>query len=301
MAPWFDLHGRVIPNHPQLPAHLRNTKPDHKNAVCRVARRRKRRQAAEKRERALRAPLPEAPIPTLHHTHEDFYPDYPEDWIDVTEEARQDYLLPTHVTNVPLRKTFARIETVEQTMASAPTVVRPAALAIKEIDTELQEHANTVHGIKDLLLAQNRDVHVLAIKKLVAQESIDHDVFPEDVRAFARNFHKQKKISCSSTKNGVLCVKYPPQQRPLHERPSMIVMPQLYQHEILFRAHDAMDHQGIAKVLARIQERHTWPGIRRSVGQNVSQCLTCQQVRDKPGDVRFYLKNIQSGYFNELV
>ena len=81
----------------------------------------------------------------------------------------------------------------------------------------------------------------------------------------------------------------------------MIVMPQLYQHEILFKAHDAMGHQGIAKVLARIQERHTWPGIRRTIGQYVSQCITCQQVRDKPGDVRFHLKNIQSGYFNELV
>ena len=62
-----------------------------------------------------------------------------------------------------------------------------------------------------------------------------------------------------------------------------------------------MGHQGISKVVARIQERHTWPGIRRSVGRYVGQCLTCQQVRDKPGDVRFQLKNIQSGYFNELV
>ena len=62
-----------------------------------------------------------------------------------------------------------------------------------------------------------------------------------------------------------------------------------------------MGHQGISKVVARIQERHTWPGIRRTVGEYVSQCLTCQQVRDKPGDVRFHLKNIQSGYFNELV
>ena len=99
----------------------------------------------------------------------------------------------------------------------------------------------------------------------------------------------------------MLCVKYPPAQRPLHERPCMIVMPQLYQHEILFRGHDAMGHQGIGKVVARIQERHTWPGIRCTVGEYVSQCLTCQQVRDKPGDVRFHLKNIQSGYFNELV
>ena len=81
----------------------------------------------------------------------------------------------------------------------------------------------------------------------------------------------------------------------------MIIMPQLYQHEILFRAHDAIGHQGISKVVARIQERHTWPGIRRSVGRYVGQCLTCQQVRDKPDDVRFHLKNIQSGYFNELV
>ena len=62
-----------------------------------------------------------------------------------------------------------------------------------------------------------------------------------------------------------------------------------------------MGHQGISKVVARMKERHTWPGIRRSVGRYVGQCLTCQQVRDKPGDVRFQLKNIQSGYFNELV
>ena len=81
----------------------------------------------------------------------------------------------------------------------------------------------------------------------------------------------------------------------------MIVMPQLYQHEILFRTHDAMRHQGISEMVPRNQERHTWPGIRRSVGKYVGQCLTCYQVRAKPGDVRFHLKNIQSGYFNEMV
>ena len=92
------------------------------------------------------------------------------------------------MANIPSRITYALDETVEQAMASAPTVVRQVAL---------HEHAaNTVHGIKDLLLAQNRDVHVLAIKKLVAQESIDPDFFPEDLRAFARNNYKQKKIYC---------------------------------------------------------------------------------------------------------
>ena len=67
---------------------------------------------------------------------------------------------------------------------------------------ELHEHANTVHGLKDLLLAQNRDVHILAIKKLVMQESIDNDVFPENVRTFAKNYHKQKKNLLLINANG---------------------------------------------------------------------------------------------------
>ena len=115
------------------------------------------------------------------------------------------------------------------------------------------------------------------------------------MRAFARNYFQTKKELIFLKSNGVLCVKYPPSQRLLHERPSMIVMSQLYQHEILVRAHYGMGHQSIKKVVARIQERHTRPGLRRTVGQYVSQCPTCQQVRDKPGDVRFHLKNIQSG------
>ena len=164
-------------------------------------------------------------------------------------------------------------------------------MAIRSVSTELHEHVHTVHGIKDLVLAQNRDVHVLALKKLVNGENIDQDMFPEDVRVFARNYFKQKKELQILNSNGVLCAKFPPSQRPLHERPCMIVLPQLYQHEILFRAHDDMGHQGISKVVALIQERHTWPGIRRTVGEYVSQCVTCQQDRDKPGDVRFHLRS----------
>ena len=43
------------------------------------------------------------------------------------------------------------------------------------------------------MLAQNRDVHVLALKKLVNNEKIDQDIFQEDVRAVACNYFKQKK------------------------------------------------------------------------------------------------------------
>ena len=160
----------------------------------------------------------------------------------MTEEAGHDYLLPTHATNVASRTTYDLVNHEGATLQGAPTHIKQAVKAIRSVNTELHEHTHTVHGIKDLVLAQNRDAHVLALKKLVHGKNIDQDIFPEDVRAFARNYFKQKKELLFLNSNGVLCVKYPPSQRPLHERPSMIVMPQLYQHEILFRAHDAMEH-----------------------------------------------------------
>ena len=300
VAPWFDLQGRVIPNHPDLPAHLQNLEPKAPSPVLRVLRRTQRATRREKQAKALAAPLPPPPLLALK-PNEESYPDYPEDWIDVTAEAREDYLLPTHAVNVPSRTVYSVAGASAARLQGTPSGVRDSIMALKDINTELHEHTLTVHGIKDLVLAQNRDMHILALKKLVLSESIDHDIFPENVREFARNCYRQKKDLLFVNKNDVLCVQYSPNQRPLHERPCMIIMLQLYQHEILFRAHDAIGHQGISKVVARIQERHTWPGIRRSVGRYVGQCLTCQQVRDKPGDVQFHLKNLQSGNFNELV
>ena len=287
VAPRFDLQGRVIPTKAPSP-------------VLRLLRRTQRATRRDKQAKALAAPLPPPP-PLALQLHEKSYPDYPEDWIDVTAEAREDYLLPTHAVNVPSRTVYSVAGASAARLQGTPSGVRDSIMALKDIDTELHEDVHTVHGIKDLVLAQNRDMHVLALKKLVLSEPIDHDIFPENVREFARNYYCQKKDLLFINKNDVLCVRYSPNQRPMHERPCMIIMPQLYQHEILFRAHDAMGHQGNSKVVARIQERHTWPGIRRSVGRYVGQCLTCQQVRDKPGDVRFHVKNIQSGYFNELV
>ena len=244
----------------------------------------------------MKAPLPLLPTPELAMPA-DFYPEYPENWLELTEEYQRDYSLPTHAANVPSRTTYPLTGEEKQATDTAPEYVKQMAFVVNSVSMELHEHANTVQGLKDLLLAQNRDVHILAIKKLVTQESIDHDIFP----AFARKYYNQKKNLLLVNANGILCVKYSKRQRALHERPCMIVMPQLYQHETLFKAHDAMGHQAIAKVLAGLQERHTWPGIRRTIWQYVSQCITCQQVRDKPGDVRFHLKNFQSGYFNELV
>ena len=48
VAPWFDLQGRVIPNHPDLPEHLQNLEPKAPSPVLRVLRRTQRPTRREK-------------------------------------------------------------------------------------------------------------------------------------------------------------------------------------------------------------------------------------------------------------
>ena len=58
-----------------------------------------------------------------------------------------------------------------------------------------------------------------------------------------------------------------------------IVLPQLYQTELLFRSHDQMGHQGIDKVYQRILKLFEWPGIKkgmREVGSSMSVMPTGQ-------------------------
>ena len=42
--------------------------------------------------------------------------------------------------------------------------------------------------------------------------------------------------------------------------------------------------QGVGKVLARIQERHNWPGIKRDVVSHIRHWLTCQQTKHPAGN-----------------
>ena len=131
--------------------------------VLRVLRRTQRANRRDRQAKALAAPLPPQ-LPPVIQPHEDFYPDYPEDWIDITAEASEDYLLPTHAVNVPSRTVYSVAGASAATLQSTPSGVRDSIMALRDIDTELHEHAHTVHGIKDLGLAQNRGVHVLALK-----------------------------------------------------------------------------------------------------------------------------------------
>ena len=79
-----------------------------------------------------------------------------------------------------------------------------------------------------------------------------------------------------------------------------IVLPQLFQTELLFRSHDQMGHQGIDKVYQRILKGFEWPGMKKASEKWLTACLSCQQIKD-PRKLRFPLKLLESSEFNEVV
>ena len=87
--------------------------------MLKVARIRNRALSIASREKVLKRPLPT--LTTMDESSiEENHPEYPEDWIELTEECRQDYLLPTHVANVPSRTTYSLTGAEKQALDAAP-------------------------------------------------------------------------------------------------------------------------------------------------------------------------------------
>ena len=192
----------------------------------------------------------------------------------------------------------ARIDATDSNLSELPIECQVQANILRTVGTELHEHRLTKYGLKDLHLAQNRDVHLLALTKLKKNEPLEDPVFPDEVQDFAKRYYHQKKDFLFLNPDDIL---YVTQQRTLHVRPCMIVMPQLTQLEILHRAHDESGHQSVGKELARIQERHTWQGIKRDVVNHIIQGFTCQQPKHPAGNPCYPLQSINSSNFNDLV
>ena len=277
-VPYIDKHGKFIPNHPELPPEARAQLP-----VLYILKK------PPKEDLASDQSLSSIP----------WYPQV--QWENTPTSTENDR--PNCILSVTTKVPAARLDTTKRDLAlrRLPMQCQEQADVLRLVGTELHEHQSTMRGLKDLHLAQNRDVHLLALKKLMKNEPLDDTLFPEDVQDFAKRYYHQKKDLLFLNQNDILCVNYIPQQRAMHVRPCMIVMPQLYQHEILYRAHDESGHQGVGKVLARIQERHTWPGIKRDVVNHIKHCLTCQQTKHPAGNPCYPLQSINSSNFNDLV
>ena len=259
-VPFFDKHGRLNPDHLELPPKALARLP-----LLYILRK-------ETKNKISKEPSGETP----------WYPHIQWETIPTLEKDER----PNHILSITAKVPPARIDTTvpDPTLGEFPIECRTQTNVLRTIGTEQQEHHLTKYGLRDLHLAQNRDVHLLALTKLMKDEPLEDAMFPEEVQDFAERYYTQKKDLLFLNSDDILCVNYVPQQRALHVRPCMIVMPLLFLHEILYRAHDESGHQGVRKVLARIQERHTWPGITRDVVNHIKQCSTSQQTKHPAGN-----------------
>ena len=155
------------------------------------------------------------------------------------------------------------------------------------------------YRLSDLLRAQRNDHMTSNLKRWIENGSPDKGDLEEDSYRILRQYFMQKEGRLYLNKDGIVACKRREEDRFLYKY-NAIVLPQLYQTELLFRSHDQMGHQGIDKVYQRILKRFEWPGMKKACEKWVTACLSCQQVKD-PRKLRFPLQSIESSEFNEVV
>ena len=162
----------------------------------------------------------------------------------------------------------------------------------------LKEHVKARYRLSDLIGAQKNDKMTSNLSKWIRTRSKEKGELEEDSYKILSLFYKERKDLLYHTADGVVACKRKDEEKILHKH-NLIILPQLYQTEVLFRSHDQMGHQGIDKVQQRILHRFDWPGLRKACERWVNACLACLQVKD-PRKMKFPLKSVEISKFNEV-
>ena len=116
--------------------------------------------------------------------------------------------------------------------------------------------------LSDLLRAQRNDRMTSNLKRWIENGAPDKGDLEEDSYRILRQYFMQKEGRLYLNKDGIVACRRREEDKVLYKY-NAIVLPQLYQTELLFRSHDQMGHQGIDKVYQRILKRFEWPGMKR--------------------------------------
>ena len=149
------------------------------------------------------------------------------------------------------------------------------------------------YSLSDLLRAQRNDRMTSSLKRWIENGAPDKGDLEEDSYKILKQFYLKRSDLLYLNKDGIVACKRKEEDNVLYKYNS-IVLPQLYQTELLFRSpHDQMGHQGVDKVYNRIQKRFEWPGLKKACEKWIAACLSCQQAKDLR-KLRFPLQSIES-------
>ena len=118
------------------------------------------------------------------------------------------------------------------------------------------------YRLSDLLRAQRNNRMTSNLKRWIENGSPDKGDLEEDSNHILRQYFMQKEGRLYLNKDGIVACTRRDEDKVLYKYKA-IVLPQLYQTELLFRSLDQMGHQGIDKVYQRILKRFEWPGIKK--------------------------------------
>ena len=103
------------------------------------------------------------------------------------------------------------------------------------------------YRLSDLLRAQRNDRMTSSLKRWIENGAPDKGDLEEDSYKILKQFYLKRKDLLYLNKDGIVACKRKEEDKVLYKYNS-IVLPQLYQTELLFRSHDQMGHQGVDKV-----------------------------------------------------
>ena len=163
----------------------------------------------------------------------------------------------------------------------------------------LKEHVKARYRLSDLIRAQNNSKMTSNLSTWIrrgVKEKVDLEV---DSYKILSQFYKERRDLLYHTADGVVACRRKDEEKILHWH-NLIILPQLYQTEVLFRSHDQIRHQGTDKVQQKIIHRFDWPRLRKACERWLNACLSCLQV-ENPRKLKFLLKSVESSEFNEVV
>ena len=155
----------------------------------------------------------------------------------------------------------------------------------------LKEHFRARYRLSDLIRVQKNDKMTSNLSKWIRTGEKEKGDLEEDNYKVLSQFYKERKELLYHIADGVVACRRKDEEKILHKH-NIIILPQLYQTEVLFRSHDQMGHQGIDKVQQRILHRFDGPGLRKAYERWVNACLSCLQVKD-PRKMKFPLKSLE--------
>ena len=118
----------------------------------------------------------------------------------------------------------------------------------------LKEHVKARYMLSDLIGSQKNDKMTSNLSRWIRAGAKEKGDLEEDSYKILSQFYKERKDLLYHTADGVVACRRKDEEKILHKH-NLIIPPQLYQTEVLFRSHDQMGHQRIDKVQQRILHR----------------------------------------------